>query len=141
LKRLRLPDAPSRARDGEGGYTLIEALAALAVTAAALAVIGQLGFTTVAAARRAETRLLLTAAARQAFAALPRTQVSGEGAVTGEIDDAAWRLQFAPYLVSAPGASTPPEWTPQALRVVVTGRSGAEIVVDTIRLRRTGAAR
>jgi len=135
------PGAPLRPCDGEGGFTLIEALAALAVTAAALAAIGQLGFTTVAAARRAETRLLLTAAARQAFAALPGTQVSGEGAWTGEIDGAAWRLQFAPYLFAAPGASTQPEWSPQALRVVVTGGSGAGIVVDTIRLRRTGAAR
>ena len=134
------PGTPLRPCDGEGGFTLIEALAALAVTAAALAAIGQLGFTTVAAARRAETRLLLTAAARQAFAALPGTQVSGEGAWTGEIDGAAWRLQFAPYLFAAPGASTQPEWSPQALRVVVTGGSGARIVVDTIRLRRTGAA-
>ena len=137
---LNRPVQP-RPSDGEGGYTLIEALAALAVTAAALAVIGQLGFTTVAAARRAETRLLLTAAARQAFAALPRTQVSGEGAWTGEIDGAAWRLQFSPYEFAAPAASAQPEWTPQALRVIVTGGSGAGIVVDTIRLRRTGAAR
>jgi type II secretory pathway pseudopilin PulG len=130
-----------RACDREGGYTLIEALAALAVTAAALAVIGQLGFTTVAAARRAETRLLLTAAARQAFAALPGTQVSGEGAWTGENDGASWRLQYAPFVFSAPGASAQPEWTPQALRVIVTAGSGAGIVVDTVRLRRAGTPR
>jgi len=134
-------DALRRARDGENGYTLIEALAALAVTSAALAVIGQLGFTTVAAARRAETRLLLTAAARQAFAALPGTQVTGEGAWTGELHGAAWRLQYAPYQFTTLGAPPQPAWTPQALRVVVTGGSGAGIVVDTIRLRRTGAAR
>ena len=133
-------DALRRARDGENGYTLIEALAALAVTSAALAVIGQLGFTTVAAARRAETRLLLTAAARQAFAALPGTQVTGEGAWTGELHGAAWRLQYAPYQFTTLGAPPQPAWTPQALRVVVTGGSGARIVVDTIRLRRTGAA-
>lgn len=132
--------APPR-RDAESGYTLIEALAALAVTAAALAVIGQLGFVTVGAARHAQTQLRLTAAARLAFAALPGTAVSGEGAAAGEIDGAAWRLQYSPFTFADPAAPTRPAWTPQALRVIVTDPSGGEIVVDTVRLRPAQAAR
>jgi general secretion pathway protein I len=130
-------------RDGgeESGFTLIEALVALAVTAAGLAAIGQLGFSTLAAARRAETRLFLTATARKAYAALPDREALGETALDGEIDGAAWRLQAAPFLFDAPGAPPTPAWTPQAVRLVVTGPSGGKIVVDTIRLRRTGAQR
>jgi type II secretory pathway pseudopilin PulG len=130
-----------RPQEAEGGYTLIEALAALAVTAAALAVIGQLGFVTVAAARRAEMRLLLTAAARQAFAALPGTQAVGEGAWTGDLDGAAWRLQYAPFAYPVHGAPSSSVWAPQALRLVVTNASGAKVVVDTVRLRPTGPPR
>jgi type II secretory pathway pseudopilin PulG len=128
-------------RPEEDGFTLIEALAALAVTAAGLAAIGQLGFTTVGAAHRAETRLGLTAAARQIFAALPRAKTDAEGGLDGEIDGAASRLRYAPFLFDAPGAPPHPAWTPQALRVIVKSASGAEVVVDTVRLRPASVAR
>jgi type II secretory pathway pseudopilin PulG len=135
------PKAPPQREDGQGGYTLIEALAALAVTAAALSVIGQLGFVTVAAARRAQTQLMLASAARRAFAALPGTRVQGEGAATGELNGADWRLQYSPFAFADPAAPGHPAWTPQALRVIVTGPSGGEIVVDTVRLMPAQAAR
>ncbi|MGD0719802.1 MAG: type II secretion system protein [Roseiarcus sp.] len=136
---MRLCARPRRSAS-DRGFTLIEALVALSVLAAGLAAIGQLGFGTVAAARRAETRLLLTATARKAFTALPGGQALGGGALTGEIDGAAWRLQSAPFLFAAPGAPGDRAWTPQAARLVVTGPSGARIVIDTVRLRPTGAA-
>lgn len=130
----------TRARE-EGGFTLIEALVALAVTAAGLAAIGQLGFSTLSAVRRAETRLFLTAAARKAFAGLPDRAALADIALQGEIDGAAWRLQSAPFLFDAPGAPPNPVWTPQAVRLVLTAPSGAKVVVDSVRLRPTGAAR
>jgi general secretion pathway protein I len=120
------------------GFTLIEALVALAVMAAGLAAIGQLGFSTVAAARRTETRFFLTAAARKAFAALPPRQALGDGAISGRIDGAEWRLQTSPFTFAAPGAPPGAAWAPQAMRLVVTSPTGGRIVVDTVRLRPLG---
>lgn len=122
------------------GFTLIEALVALAVMAAGLAAIGQLGFSTVAAARRAETRFLLTATARRAFAALPDHAALGEGARSGQIDGVDWRLQTSDFPFAAPGAPLRTAWVPQAMRLIVASPSGGRIVVDTVRLRPAGSA-
>ena len=133
--------AISKASASDQGFTLLEALVALAVMSAGLAAIGQLGFATVAAAHRAETRFFLTATARKAFAALPPRQALGDGALSGEIDGVDWRLQSSPYPFTALGA--PPgvaAWVPQAMRLIVSRPTGGQMIVDTIRLRPTGAA-
>ena len=125
----------------DAGFTLIEALVALAVLAAGLAAIGELGFSTVLAARRAETRFLLTATARKAFAALPNQRALGDGSLSGDIDGATFQLRTAPYLFDVPGATGHPVWTPQAARLIVEGPAGGRIVVDTVILRPAGAGR
>ena len=123
----------------DAGFTLIEALVALAVLAAGLAAIGELGFSTVAAARRAETRILLVAAARKAIAALPDRRALGDGALSGEMDGEPFRLLATPYLFNVPGAAAHVPWTPQAVRLIVEGPTGGRIVVDTVLLRPAGS--
>ncbi len=132
---------PGPAGRGEEGFTLIEALVALAVLAAGLGAIGGLGFSSLSATRRAEARIWLTAEARKAFAALPDRAALGDGALSGALDGASWRLQSAPFAFEAPGAPGVPAWRPQALRLTVTAPTGERLVVDTVRLAPLGDAR
>ena len=119
------------------GFTLLEALVALAIAAAGLAAIGQLGFSSLAAARRAEARLTLTSAARAALSALPDRRTSHDGFVTGELFHDKWRLAAAPYANVPAGGPVDPGWTPQSLSLRVIDPSGGSFVIDTVRLRRS----
>ncbi len=115
-------------RSDDSGFTLIEALAALTIVAAGLAVIGQLGFGAVLAARRTQARFVMTSAARAAFAALP----DGAALEAGEIDGVAWRLRASPYPLAKPPQGL---WVPQAVRLEVAAPGGGTLVLDTVALR------
>ena len=127
-------------KESELGSTLIEALVALAVTASALAAIGELGFTTIAAAHRVETRLFLASSAREAFTALLQLHVHGtdEGRLRGKINGAMWQLQSTPFPFDPVGPLI--AWSPYKLRLVVTSPTGGKIVIDTVRLRSRGTS-
>jgi general secretion pathway protein I len=135
LMRLR---AAFRLPRGERGFTLLEALVALAVMTAGLGAIGQLGFSSLAAARRAEGRLELTSALRRALIALPDRRASPNGRVGGQIDVAHWDLAASPY-PTQPGGPVDSGWSPQALMMTATDGAGGRIAVPTIRLRRNNA--
>lgn len=123
---------------GDHGFTLLEALVALAVMAAGLAAIGQLTYSSLSAARRAETRLTLTSAARAAMTALPERQGIRNGTTTGQIFDDRWRLAAAPFTGVAAGGPATSGWAPQALQLTVSDAAGDTLVVETLRLRRLG---
>jgi len=122
----------------ELGSTLIEALVALAVAAAALAAIGELGFATIAAAHRVETRLFLASSAREAFTVLLQLRGTDDVRIRGEINGAMWQLQSTPFPSDPVGPLV--AWSPYKLRLVVTSPTGGKIVVETVRLRSRGAS-
>jgi general secretion pathway protein I len=120
----------------EHGFTLLESLVALAILTAGLAAIGQLGFSSLAAARRAEKRLELTSAARAALTALPDRRASRNGAASGQILNAQWRLDAAPFPYASAAGPIESGWTPQILELQVKDPAGGTLVVETVRLRR-----
>ncbi len=134
---MKLNRAKSRS-GGERGFTLLEALVALAVMAAGLAAIGRLGYSSLAAVQRAETRLALTSAARAALTALPERQSMRDGETKGTIFDDEWRLDAARYTGVAAGGPLKSAWVPQALKLSVSDARGNLLIVETVRLRRAG---
>ena len=117
------------------GFTLIEALVALAVMGAGLGgdrLVGEL---------QPARRPLCRAASRRRSRALARSSPAcrlarrfPSGACTGALDAHDWRIDST--LVGAPAAVGDTLWTPQRIEVSVRSPSGATVQVDTIRLRR-----
>jgi general secretion pathway protein I len=133
-------ERPGGDRDASAGFTLIEALVALAVAAVSLAAIGLLVAGNIRGSGRIEQHLGLVETLRAVETGLPdRTSLSA-GPLSGEIHGQAWSLDIAPF----PGDFVNPRaaqfWTPQTIVIKVQSPSGVVLQVETIRLgRRTGA--
>jgi general secretion pathway protein I len=125
--------------DASAGFTLIEALVALAVAAVSLAAIGLLVAGNIRGSGRIEHHLGLVETLRAVEAGLPDRASLPAGTLSGEMHDQAWSVDIAPF----PGDFVNPRaaqfWTPQTIVIKVQSRSGAVLQLETIRLgRRTG---
>jgi len=122
--------------EGRGivGFTLIEALAALAVMGAGLAAIGTLASSSLRAGLYAERHLAEIETARKIIAGMPSREALPVGRLTGALDAHDWRIDST--LIGAPAAVGDTLWTPQRIEVSVRSPSGAMLKIDTIRLRR-----
>jgi general secretion pathway protein I len=78
------------------GFTLIEALVALAIVAAVLSSIGAVIATTVKGTRSIDQRLALTGAAETLLAALPARNLLKPGSQSGELAGHRWRIDVSP---------------------------------------------
>ena len=121
-------------RKGAAGFTLIEALAALAILMAGLAAIGALANTSLRSSLEAERHLAQVSAARKILEGLPGRNALPFGRLTGVLDNHAWRVDSTPVTTADLGRSS--EWTPQGVALLVRSPSGAMLEIDTIRLRR-----
>jgi general secretion pathway protein I len=119
---------------GIAGFTLIEALAALAVMGAGLAAIGALANSSVRAGLYAERHLAEIETARKIIAGMPSRDALPVGRLTGALDAHDWRIDST--LIGAPAAAGDTLWTPQRIQVSIQSPSGAILKIDTIRLRR-----
>ena len=119
--------------DGTKGFTLIEALVALAIIAAVLSSIGSVIGTTVKGTRSIDQRLALTGAAETVFAALPDRTVLKPGRQSGELAGHRWRIDVAP--MNAALADLPQSrFVPMAVNLRMQARGGPAIQITTVRL-------
>jgi general secretion pathway protein I len=119
---------------GVAGFTLIEALAALAVMGAGLAAIGTLAGSSLRAGLYTERHLAEIETARKVIAGMPSREALPVGRLTGALDSHDWRIDST--LIGAPATVGDALWTPQRIEVLVRSPSGALLKIDTIRLRR-----
>ena len=116
------------------GFTLVEALAALAVMGAGLSAIGALATTSLRAGLYAERHLAEIETARKVLAGMPSREALPVGRLTGVLDAHDWQIDST--LTGAPAAVGDSLWTPQRIEVSIRSPSGAILKIGTIRLRR-----
>jgi general secretion pathway protein I len=120
--------------DGEKGFTLIEALVALAIIAAVLSSIGAVIGTTVKGTRSIDQRLALTGAAETLLAALPARNLLQPGRQSGELAGHRWRIDVAPLNVAVSEVPQTSPFVPLAVNLRMQAPGGPAIQVVTVRI-------
>src|SRR3954470_22427921 len=120
--------------DGESGFTLIEALVALAIIAAVLSSIGGVIATTVKGSRAIDQRLALTGAAETLLASVPARNLLKPGRQTGELAGHRWRIDVAPLNVAVPAVPQTSPFVPLVVTMALQSPGGPAISVTTVRL-------
>jgi general secretion pathway protein I len=120
--------------DGTAGFTLIEALVALAIVAAMLSSIGAVIATTVKGTRSIDQRLELTGAAETLLAALPARSLLKPGRQSGELAGHRWRIDVAPMNGAVRETEPGSRFVPLTVNMRLQAPGGPAIQVTTVRL-------
>ena len=121
--------------DGTAGFTLIEALVALAIVAAVLSSIGAVIATTVKGTRSIDQRLALAGAAETLLAALPARNLLKPGRQSGELAGHRWRIDVSP--MNAAVTSDAPQtqrFVPLTVNMRLQAPGGPAMQITTVRL-------
>ena len=129
-----------RCSDRERGFTLIEALVALAIIAAVLGSIGAVIGTSVQGIRTIDQRLALSGAAETVLAGLPARGALQLGRQSGVLAGHRWLLDVAPINMPPEDNAPPSRFVPLAVNMRMQGPGGAQIQVTTVRLVANTAA-
>jgi general secretion pathway protein I len=132
-------ERPCEDLDSGAGFTLIEALVALAAAAISLSAIGALVAGNIRGSGRIEQHIGLVETLRAVETGLPDRISLSTGTLSGEMHGQVWSVDIAPF----PGDFVNPRaaqvWTPQRIVIEVQSPSGAVLQLETIRLaKRTG---
>jgi general secretion pathway protein I len=122
------------------GFTLIEALVALAIIAAVLGSIGTVIATSVKGTRNIDQRMALSGTAETLLASLPGRTLLKPGRQSGELAGHRWRIDVSP--VNVPVTSEAPQsgrFVPLAVTLRLQAPGGPATQITTVRLvPRTG---
>lgn len=119
------------------GFTLIEALVALAILAVSVVAIGALMGSTARGSRQMEQHVAMVQAAYNAlWLAFPSRSSPTSGAQSGESNEHLWRAKIEPFAIDFGGPAGEVAWVPQRVMLRVRSRSGATIDLETVRLFR-----
>lgn len=121
-----------RRSDGEAGFTLIEALVALAIVATVLTSIGMVVATTVRGTRSIDQRLALTGTAEALLASIPARDLLKPGRQTGEFGGHRWRMDIAPMRL--PEMPQGARFVPLTVNLRLQASGGAAVQLTTVRL-------
>jgi general secretion pathway protein I len=125
-----------KSRRNEAGFTLIEALVALAVVAASLTAIGSVLATNIRGTRALAQRLTLVETTRAILTDLPDRAQLVSGSLRGEFADHRWQVDVAPFAADFIDPRNPGPWMPQMVVVNVRSPGGRVLRIDTVRLHR-----
>jgi general secretion pathway protein I len=126
-------------RNGESGFTMIEALVALALVAVVLTAVGSLVASAANGTRTLEQHLALVETARMVATSVPRRDELARGELEGEVLGYHWRAEVSPFFGggSAPVPNSP--WIPERVVVRVQSPLGATMAIETVRLQSRAA--
>ena len=121
--------------NGARGFTLIEALVALAIVAAVLGSIGTVIATSVKGTRGIDQRIQLSGTAESLMAALPARTLLKPGRQSGELAGHRWRIDVSPMNVPvATDALQTGRFVPLAVTMRLQAPGGPAMQVTTVRL-------
>lgn len=115
------------------GFTLIEALVALAIIAVVLGAIGSVIATTVKGTRAIDQHLALAGTAETLLADLPARSLLKPGRQSGELAGSRWRVDVAPMNVAGGDPATD-RFVPLAVNLRLQRADGSAIQVTTVKL-------
>jgi general secretion pathway protein I len=117
------------------GFTLIEALVALAIIAAVLGSIGTVIATSVKGTRAIDQRLALSGTAESLLAALPGRALLKPGRQSGELAGQRWRIDVTPMNIAVPSdAPQTGRFVPLAVTMRLQAPGGPAAQITTVRL-------
>ncbi|WLB61128.1 prepilin-type N-terminal cleavage/methylation domain-containing protein [Bradyrhizobium japonicum] len=115
------------------GFTLIEALVALAIIAVVLGTIGSVIATTAKGTRSIDQHLVLSGTAERLLADLPARGLLKAGRQSGELAGSRWRVDVAPMNVAGGNPATD-RFVPMAVNLRLQRADGSAIQVTTVKL-------
>jgi general secretion pathway protein I len=121
--------------DGIAGFTLIEALVALAIVAAVLTSIGAVIATSVKGTRSIDQHLALSGIAETLLAALPARTLLTPGSQSGQTAGHRWRIDVSPLNVAVTSdAPSTQRFVALAVNMRLQAPGGPLMQVTTVRL-------